>query len=96
MDIDEKMEWVRQLHSQSDYNRTAMMGYGKEPSAAGEDEFNSFPLRMLLAIGLALWMIVCDLSGDSFFGIHSGKCFELIAADYESSITTWVHAASQK
>lgn len=96
MNIEEKMEAIKQLHSQSETNRAALSGYGRMAEPEDMEEFNSFPLRMLLAIGLALWIIVCDLSGDSFMGIHAGQCFEIIAADYESSINTWVHAASKK
>ena len=58
------------------------------------ERFQSFPLRVLLALGLFLMIIVCDMSGRSFLGIQVNQCFNAIAADYESSISAWVDAAS--
>lgn len=62
----------------------------------GEDgeRFQSFPLRVLLALGLFLMIIVCDMSGRSFLGMQVNQCFQAIAQDYESSISAWVDAAS--
>ncbi len=54
----------------------------------------TFPLRILLSLGLFLLIIICDMSGKSIMGINAGQCFETIAVDYESSITAWVDAAS--
>jgi hypothetical protein len=64
--------------------------------AAGteEEEFHTFPLRILLALGLSLLIIVSDMSGKSFLGIHAEQCFSAISTDYESSIAAWVNAAS--
>ena len=58
------------------------------------ERFQSFPLRVLLALGLFLMIIVCDMSGRSFLGIQMNQCFSAIAEDYESSISAWVDAAS--
>ncbi len=65
-------------------------------NAAGteEDEFHTFPLRILLALGLSLLIIVSDMSGKSFLGIRAEQCFSAISTDYESSIAAWVNAAS--
>lgn len=59
-----------------------------------QEGFQSFPLRALLALGLFLLIIVCDMSGRSFMGIQANQCFSAIATDYESSISAWVDAAS--
>ncbi len=59
-----------------------------------EEHFSTLPLRTLLAVGLFLLIIVCDMSGKSFMGIQPGQCFSAISADYESSIAKWVDAAS--
>lgn len=68
-----------------------MENYGREYP---EEEIQTFPLRVLLALGLFLMIIVCDMSGRSFMGIWPDQCFSAISADYESSITAWVNAAS--
>lgn len=56
--------------------------------------FSAFKLRLLLSAGLFLLLIICDISGKTFFGISTEQCFQAIAQDYESSITQWVNAAS--
>lgn len=67
----------------------------EEDDMEGDGEsFQTFPLRMLLAVGLFLLIIVCDMSGRSFLGIQASQCFSAISADYESSISAWVDAAS--
>lgn len=58
------------------------------------ESFQTFPLRMLLAVGLFLLIIVCDMSDKSFLGLEASQCFSAISADYESSISAWVDAAS--
>lgn len=92
-----------------DMSRREQIIYGRSAdslplaSAAGvtdlddeEEEFQTFPLRILLSVALFLLIIICDLSGKSFMGIHSEQCFSAISKDYESSITAWVDAASEK
>ena len=87
------------------YGRTATNPYS-EPErtwdnnltmdvADEEEEFQTFPLRILLSLALFLLIIICDLSGKSFMGINASQCFHAIAVDYESSITAWVDAASE-
>lgn len=60
-----------------------------------EEGLQTFPLRILLSLGLFLLIIIGDISGRSFMGINAKQCFEAIAVDYESSITEWVDAASK-
>lgn len=72
-------------------DRDNMEDYDEE---YGEEGFHSFPLRALLALGLFLLIIVCDMSGRNIMGIQPNQCFSAISADYESSISAWVNAAS--
>ncbi len=81
------------------YGRTTPIPSEREDPLEDYDEpegesFQTFPLRVLLALGLFLLIIVCDMSGKSFMGIQAGQCFSVISADYESSISAWVDAAS--
>ena len=66
-----------------------------DENEAEEDTLPTLPLRFLLAVGLFLMIIMCDVSGESFLGISAKQCFEAIGQDYESSITAWVDAASE-
>ncbi|MCM1090669.1 MAG: hypothetical protein NC092_05780 [Butyrivibrio sp.] len=59
-----------------------------------EESFSTFPLRVLVAAVLFVMIILCDISGKSFLGIPSSRCFSAISADYESDITKWAEAAS--
>lgn len=60
-----------------------------------QEEVQTFPLRILLSLGLFLMIIISDISGERFLGIQAKECFEVLAQDYESSITEWVDAASK-
>ncbi len=108
--VDKKLELMRQIRSRYQQNRYDMFHrerllYGRSNMTFSEEEtpddlmedtepYNSFPLRILLALGLFLLIIICDLSGRSIFGIQPSQCFSAISADYESSINAWVDAAS--
>ena len=107
--IDKKLELMHQIRSRSERDRfdmakREMIVYGKDnpkrnavffaQEAESEDDFSTFPLRILLSVALFLLIVVCDLSGKSFLGIHANQCFQAIRVDYESSITAWVDAAS--
>lgn len=65
-----------------------------EADAGEEESFSTLPLRVLVAVGLFVMIILCDMSGKSFLGIQASQCFSAISADYESSITQWADAAS--
>lgn len=71
--------------------------YPEDPypeDAEDAETYHTFSLRILLALGLFLLIIICDLSGRSFFGIQASQCFSAISADYENSIDAWVDAVS--
>lgn len=65
-----------------------------EEDTGEEEHFSTFPLRVLIAAGLFVMIVLCDMSGKSFLGIPSSQCFSAISADYENSITKWADAAS--
>ncbi|MDE7252568.1 MAG: hypothetical protein K2O32_06460 [Acetatifactor sp.] len=65
-----------------------------EADTGEEESFSTFPLRVLVAVGLFVMIVLCDMSGKSFLGIQASQCFSAISADYESSITQWADAAS--
>lgn len=96
--IDKKLELLEQVrsrydHDQSDLARREWILYGNMPEAAQapeEQPFSSFSLRLLLAVGLFLLLIICDLSGKNFFGFTTAQCFQAISQDYESSITRFL------
>ena len=95
--IEKKLELMRQIRSQNERNQFDMSRREQivyEECDEEEEEFQTFPLRVLLSVALLLLIIICDMSGKSFMGIQAGQCFEAIATDYESSITAWVNAAS--
>lgn len=109
--VDKKVELMRQIRSryQKDRNdlfRREQLLYGRtsvypleenEMTDLDEGEpVQTFPLRSLLAVALFLLIIICDMSGRSFFGIRAEQCFSAISADYESSITTWVETVSDQ
>lgn len=66
----------------------------QDPEAENNDDISFFSLRMLIAVGLVLLIIISDLSGKTLWGIPTSECFQVISQDYESSITRWVNAAS--
>ena len=100
--VDKKVELMRQIRSryQKDRNdlfRREQLLYGRTSvypleetdmlELEGEGEpVQTFPLRSLLAVALFLLIIICDMSGRSFFGIRAEQCFSAISADYENSI----------
>ncbi|MBP3205867.1 MAG: hypothetical protein J6M66_10660 [Lachnospiraceae bacterium] len=88
------------------YGKTGSQSYdpyrqepGNTPAGSGlqnqeEQPLSAFALRILFSAGLFLLLLLCDISGKNFFGMPPEKCFQIIAQDYESSITRWVDAAS--
>lgn len=52
--------------------------------------FSSFKLRLWIAVFLALAVIYMDTNGMKVAGITTEKIFEVISADYEDMIETWV------
>ncbi|MCI8694351.1 MAG: hypothetical protein HFH91_16865 [Lachnospiraceae bacterium] len=52
--------------------------------------FTFFKLRLWLALFLVTAVILLDLNGAEVAGITSQKIFEVISADYEEVIETWV------
>ena len=55
---------------------------------------SSFRLRLFLAIFLVMIVIVMDTNGMTIAGITSEKIYEVISADYEEVLETWVEAIS--
>lgn len=110
--VEKKLELLRQIRNRNQKDRYDMFHrehllYGtskytpenyEDLDEYGEPEegFQSFPLRALLALGLFLLIIVCDMSGKTFLGIQPVQCFAAISKDYESSISAWVDAASSQ
>lgn len=108
--VDRKLELMRQIRSRYQRDRYDMFHrerllYGKTSAYAPEAEepegwedagenFGTFPLRALLALGLFLLIIICDMSDRSFLGIQAAQCFSAISTEYESDIAAWVEAAS--
>ncbi len=109
---EKKLELLRQIRSRNQRDRYDMFHrehllYGTskytpenyedlDEYGEAEEEFQSFPLRALLALGLFLLIIVCDMSGRTFLGIQASQCFSAISESYESSISAWVDAASSQ
>ena len=107
--VDKKLELLHQVRSRYERDRTDLIRreqllYGKTGDytldeyvvSEAEDEtdnFSTFPLRVLIATGLFLLVIICDMSGKSIFGISAAECFTTISQDYESSIIQWINAA---
>lgn len=57
-----------------------------------QGEISSFRLRLFLAVFLAMAVIIMDRNGITVAGITSEKIYEVISADYEEVIETWVEA----
>lgn len=87
------------------YGRTSIsperaVGYGSyyddyypEGSLPGEGA-SSFRLRLFLAMFLVMLVIVMDVNGIAVAGITAEKIYEVISADYEEVLETWVEAIS--
>lgn len=109
-DIEKKLELMQQVRSRYDRDRNDLAHrefilYGKTeeagnitvpgmPQTQEEPPVSTFMLRVMLSAGLFLLLIICDLSGNPFFGMPTEQCFQALSKDYESSITQWVNAAS--
>lgn len=103
----ELLQQIRARHQRdrNDIIRREKILYGKtgdyysadenltEESFDDELQFNSLPLRIMMAVGLFLLIVICDMSGKSFMGIETAQCFSAISEDYESSVTAWVNSA---
>lgn len=86
------------------YGRTSIgperMGYPSpydDPYQEGDmpmQGVSSFRLRLFLAIFLVMIVIVMDTNGMTIAGITSEKIYEVISADYEEVLETWVEAIS--
>lgn len=87
------------------YGRTSIsperaVGYGSyyddyypEGALPGEGA-SSFRLRLFLAMFLVMLVIVMDVNGIAVAGITTEKIYEVISADYEEVLETWVEAIS--
>lgn len=60
----------------------------------GGGEASSFRLRLFLAMFLVMLVIVMDVNGIAVAGITAEKIYEVISADYEEVLETWVEAIS--
>ena len=56
---------------------------------------SSFKLRVWIALFLVTAVIVMDRNGTKVAGITAEKIFQMISADYEEVIETWVETISQ-
>ena len=107
--VDKKMELLRQIRARHQQDRNDLVRrekilYGMTGDYAADDlaeeplddelRFNSFPIRIMMAVGLFLLIVICDMSGKSFMGIETAQCFSAISEDYESSVTAWVNSAA--
>lgn len=108
--VDQKLELMRQIRSRYQRDRYDMFHrerllYGKtSPYPVEEGEypeteepganFSTLPLRALLALGLFLLIVICDMSGRSFLGIQAAQCFSAISENYDTAITAWVESVS--
>ncbi|MCI9436463.1 MAG: hypothetical protein HFH85_04715 [Lachnospiraceae bacterium] len=68
--------------------------YG-EGDGADAEPLSFFKLRMWIALFLLTAVIVMDRNGTEVAGISSEKIFQMISADYEEVIETWVETISQ-
>ena len=55
---------------------------------------SSFRIRLFLAVFLVLTVIVMDKNDRTVAGITSEKIYEVISADYEEVLETWVEGLS--
>ncbi|MCM1100472.1 MAG: hypothetical protein NC079_01805 [Clostridium sp.] len=108
--VDQKLELMRQIRSRYQRDRYDMFHrerllYGRTspyPADEGEypeseetgEKFSTLPLRALLALGLFLLIVICDLSGRSFLGIQAAQCFSAISENYDDAISAWVESVS--
>lgn len=56
----------------------------------------SFRIRLFLAVFLVLTVIIMDKNDMALAGITSEKVYEVISADYEDVLETWVEALSAR
>ena len=68
--------------------------YYQEGAMPGGGEASSFRLRLFLAMFLVMLVIVMDVNGIAVAGITAEKIYEVISADYEEVLETWVEAIS--
>ena len=68
--------------------------YYQEGAMPGGGEASSFRLRLFLAMFLVMLVIVMDVNGIAVAGITAEKVYEVISADYEEVLETWVEAIS--
>lgn len=89
------------------YGRTSVIperaGYASpyaDPYREGELYANqapsSFRIRLFLAVFLVLTVIIMDKNDMALAGITSEKVYEVISADYEDVLETWVEALSTR
>lgn len=83
------------------YGRTSMMpdraSYSdpyREGQIPEEQMPSSFRIRLFLAVFLVLTVIIMDKNDMELAGITSEKIYEVISADYEDVLETWVEALS--
>lgn len=85
------------------YGRTSEKSYfykngeGPMPDAADglpddTPELNTFQIRLLAALVLAVGLILLDKNGGSIAGLSAGQIFDTISADYEDDLDAWLEA----
>lgn len=57
-----------------------------------QGQVSSFRLRLFLAVFLVIMVIAMDTNGITVAGITTEKIYEVISADYEEVLETWVEA----
>lgn len=76
------------VSSYSDPYREGQMPVDQAPS--------SFRIRLFLAVFLVMAVIIMDKNDMTLAGITSEKVYEVISADYEEVLETWVEALSAR
>lgn len=69
--------------------------YRRDGTMPAGGEVSSFRIRLFLAVFLVMLVIVMDRNDMEVAGITTEKIYEVISADYEEVLETWVEALSQ-
>ncbi|MGN0402137.1 MAG: hypothetical protein ACI4HQ_07750 [Acetatifactor sp.] len=108
---EQRLQLVQQIRSRYQEDKYDMhcrehILYGRQSSPADDLEYLqtrenegysgfSFKSRMLVAILLFLGLVIINENQIKIAGITSNKIIEMISADYEAEIDSWVEALSK-
>ncbi len=102
--VDQKLKLVEQVRSRYNrnlydlagrerilYGKTSERNYQMPPEELSDDApvFNTFQLRLLAALLLAVGVILLDRSGGSIAGISPGQIFDAISVSYEEDLNAY-------